>query len=90
MPQWYRKTPDGWLLTLHIQPGAKNSEVVGLLGEALKVREAALGVEHSLAIESRWLLGDVYLNQGKYDEAKSLLEHALDCARECHPGQGNR
>ena len=45
MPQWYRKTPDGWLLTLHIQPGAKKSEVVGLHGDALKVRVASPPVD---------------------------------------------
>ena len=45
MPQWYRKTPDGWLLTLHIQPGAKKSEVVGLHGDALKVRIASPPVD---------------------------------------------
>ena len=45
MAQWYRKTPDGWLLTLHIQPGAKKSEVVGLHGDALKVRIASPPVD---------------------------------------------
>ncbi len=45
MPDWYRKTPDGWLLTLHIQPGAKKSEVVGLHGDALKVRVASPPVD---------------------------------------------
>ena len=45
MSQWYRKTPDGWLLTLHIQPGAKRSEVVGLHGDALKVRVASPPVD---------------------------------------------
>ena len=45
MPQRYRKTPDGWLLTLHIQPGAKKSEVVGLHGDALKVRIASPPVD---------------------------------------------
>lgn len=45
MPDWYRKTPDGWLLTLHIQPGAKKSEVVGPHGDALKVRVASPPVD---------------------------------------------
>jgi uncharacterized protein (TIGR00251 family) len=47
VPAWYRKTADGWLLTLHIQPGAKKSEVVGLHGDALKVRVASPPVDGS-------------------------------------------
>ena len=33
------------ILTLHIQPGAKRTEVRGLHGDALKIRLAALPVE---------------------------------------------
>ncbi len=35
---WIRADGDAVVLTLHIQPGAKKTEVVGLHGEALKVR----------------------------------------------------
>lgn len=38
---WYRRDGDALLLVLHIQPGAKRSGVVGLHGDALKVRLAA-------------------------------------------------
>lgn len=38
---WLRTSGEGVLLTLHIQPGAKRTEVVGLHGEALKLRLAA-------------------------------------------------
>ena len=38
---WCHKSADGWLLSIHIQPGAKRSEVVGVHGEALKIRIAA-------------------------------------------------
>jgi uncharacterized protein (TIGR00251 family) len=38
---WYRPVDGGWMLDLHIQPGAKQSGVVGLHGDALKVRIAS-------------------------------------------------
>lgn len=41
----YRQTREGVLLTLHIQPGAKKTEYMGLHGDALKVRVAAPPVE---------------------------------------------
>ena len=41
MAEWYRREKDGITLTLHIQPGAKRSEVAGLHGDALKIRLAA-------------------------------------------------
>jgi uncharacterized protein (TIGR00251 family) len=33
------------ILTLHVQPGAKRTEAVGLYGDALKIRLAALPVD---------------------------------------------
>ena len=38
MSAWYRRSGDVLTLTLHIQPGAKRSELAGLHGEALKIR----------------------------------------------------
>ena len=38
MNDWLRPHGSGVTLTLHIQPGAKNTEIAGIHGDALKIR----------------------------------------------------
>jgi len=45
LSDWLRRDAEGWLLAIHVQPGAKKSQVAGLHGGALKIRVAAPPVE---------------------------------------------
>lgn len=54
MTDWAARTTDGWLLAIHVQPGAKRTGVAGLHGSALKVRVAAppVGGKANAALEA--------------------------------------
>jgi len=45
MGPWAKRVADGWLLSVHVQPGAKTTQLAGLHGEDLKVRIAAPPVD---------------------------------------------
>ena len=45
MADWYQIKEDRLTLTVHVQPGARRTEVIGLHGDALKIRVAAAAVE---------------------------------------------
>ncbi|MGB8437435.1 MAG: DUF167 domain-containing protein [Burkholderiales bacterium] len=42
---WLTRTPTGWTIAVHVQPGAKRTTFAGVQGERLKIRISAPPVE---------------------------------------------
>ena len=45
MPRWFRREPQRLVLSIHVQPGARASEVAGIHGDSLKIRLQAPAIE---------------------------------------------
>ena len=57
---WLREDGAALVLTLHVQPGAKRTEVAGSHGEALKVKLAAPPVDGKANAELLRFLADAF------------------------------
>jgi uncharacterized protein (TIGR00251 family) len=44
-PRWFRREPQRLVLSLHVQPGARRSEVAGIHGDSLKIRVQAPAID---------------------------------------------
>lgn len=58
--EWRREEGDALILTLHVQPGAKQTEVAGAHGEALKIRIKASPIENRANAELLRFLADAF------------------------------
>ena len=45
MENWYQKIGDIITLTIYVQPGAKHNEIIGMHGDALKIKLATQPIE---------------------------------------------
>lgn len=78
---WHRREGDVITLVLHVQPGAKRTEVIGLHGDALKIRLAAPPIEgraneavlRFIADTFKVPLRNVQLKQGALSRHKVVL-----------------
>lgn len=83
MPAWYVSKGDCITLMLHVQPGAKQTTVAGLHGDALKIRLAAPPIEgraneallRFIADTFKVPLRNVELKQGGQSRHKRIEVH---------------
>ncbi len=82
---WMRPQKDGVILAIKVQPRASRSEVVGILGQELKIRITAPPVGSAanemlvkfLAEKLNCPKGAVTLLRGSTSRSKSILVHGL-------------
>lgn len=87
---WFRDEGGVLVLTLHVQPGAKRTEIAGLHGEALKIRLAAPPIEgraneallRFIADRFGVPLRNVELRQGGQSRHKRIAVSGSDVAPE--------
>lgn len=87
--EWYRSDDTGkrLILTLHIQPGARRTEVVGPHGDALKIKLAAPPVEGAANAALLAFLAGVFgvpqrqviLRQGARSRRKIIEIEGMTC-----------
>jgi len=58
-PEWIRQTPEGVILTLHVQPRARRIELCAPQGNALKVRLTAPPVDDAANTQCREFVATV-------------------------------
>ena len=83
---WIRETADGTVFDVAIQPRGSKNEIVGLHGEALKIRLTAPPVEGAankmciafLAKQLRVPKSAVEIVQGTRSRSKTILVRSLD------------
>ncbi|HAU4213811.1 TPA: YggU family protein [Legionella pneumophila] len=51
IPAWCKQKNNALILSLYIQPGAKCNQVIGVVGEELKVKIAAPSIEDKANVE---------------------------------------
>jgi len=88
---WYKREMDEVILNVYVQPGAKQTEVVGLHGNALKIRLNILPVdgranEALIAYLASWL--DVPVRQVSIKRVEKS-RHKVMSIRGCHVNLDN-
>jgi hypothetical protein len=85
---WLRADSEGVVLSLHIQPGAKRTEIIGRHGDALKIRLAAPPVDgkanEALIVFIARALGvpkaRIELVSGQTSRVKRIRAYGVDAA----------